>query len=80
MKRMNFVFLSLLLSAASLQAQPGGGGFPGGSTSSTGASTTYAYQTAINSHWSYDSTNKVYYIVGLFYCSKPAATGYEQMT
>jgi hypothetical protein len=53
-------------------AQPGGG-------SSSGASTTYTYKTSINSLWHYDSSNKLYYIVGLFYCSNPASSTYEQM-
>jgi hypothetical protein len=55
----------------------GGGGFPGGGSS--GASVTYPVNTAVKSLWQYDSSNKVYYIVGLVYCSSPAAQSYEQM-
>ena len=72
-----FTFISVMLFTMSSFAQPGGGGFSGGS--STGASTTYSFKTAINSLWHYDSTNKVYYIVGLYYCSNPANSAYEQM-
>jgi hypothetical protein len=56
---------------------PGEGRFPGGGTS--GASTTYAFEKNINTLWQYDSTNKVYYIVGLNYCSNPTDASYEQM-
>lgn len=77
MKR-SFISLALLLGAVVAYAQPGSGGFSGGS-SSTGASTTYTFKTAINALWHYDSTNKMYYIVGLYYCSNPANKSYEQM-
>lgn len=66
-----------MLSAGCVFAQPPGGG--GGGGSSTGASVTYAFKTAINSLWHYDSTNKMYYIVGLYYGSSPANKSYEQM-
>jgi len=64
-------------------APPGGGGTAppggGGDGSSSGASTTYAFETAINGKWQYNSSANVYYIVGLYYCSSPADTTYEQM-
>lgn len=71
-------FISVMMFSVFTFAQPNGGGFSGGSSSS-GASTTYAFKKAINSLWQYDSTNKVYYIVGLYYCSTPASSSYEQM-
>lgn len=72
MKR-QIITLGIMLCAALTFAQrPGGGG-------SSGASTTYPFKTAINSLWHYDSTNKLYYIVGIFYCSSPANSSYEQM-
>lgn len=67
-----FALLLMLLSATFTFAQPGGGG-------STGATTTYTFKTAINSLWHYDSTNKMYYIVGLYYGSNPTDKTYEQM-
>jgi hypothetical protein len=71
------VSLLILFSTASSFAQPGGGGNPDGGSS--GASTTYAFKTAINALWHYDSANKMYYIVGLYYGSNPADKSYEQM-
>jgi hypothetical protein len=76
MKRF-FSLVAVALFTAFTFAQPGGGGFPGGGTS--GASTTYAFKKAINALWQYDSTNKLYYIVGLYYCASPASSSYEQM-
>ena len=32
-----------------------------------------------NTNWSYDSTNNVYYQVGVFYCSNPASTTHESL-
>ena len=58
-----------------IYAQPG----PGGGGDSSGASTTYAFETAINGIWQYNSSANVYYIVGLYYCSNPADTTIEQM-
>lgn len=57
--------------SVSVYAQPGG--------NPPGASTTYAFETAINGKWQYNSSANVYYIVGLYYCSSPADTSYEQM-
>ena len=57
--------------------QPGGN--PPGGGSSSGASMTYAFETAINGKWQYNSSANIYYIVGLYYCSRPADTTYEQM-
>ncbi len=76
------LLLTAVFCAMSLNilAQPSGGG-PGGSGSgggsSSGASTTYAYGTDITSLWT--SSSDYYYIVGLYYCSNPADTSYEQM-
>lgn len=70
------ILLSTMLFCVITFAQPGHGG---GSGSSTGASTTYAFKTAINSLWHYDSSNSLYYIVGLYYCSSPANKSVEQM-
>ena len=47
--------------------------------SSNTSSSTYPFETTINDKWQYNSSAKVYYIVGLYYCSKPTATTYEQM-
>ncbi|MCR5393785.1 MAG: hypothetical protein K6E86_00070 [Bacteroidales bacterium] len=59
---------------------PGGdmpdGGGPGGESSS-GADTTYQYGSDISGLW--QSSSDYYYIVGLFYCSAPADSSYEQM-
>jgi len=71
MKRVVFGLVVLLMSRG-VYAQPGGGG-------SSGASKTYAFETAINDKWQYNSSANVYYIVGLYYCSSPADTSYEQM-
>ena len=71
-----FLFLVAVLTATSMYSQPGGGG---GGGSSSGASTTYAAGTSINNLWTYSSSYDYYYIVGLYYCSSPAATTYEQM-
>jgi hypothetical protein len=71
-----FITLFIALTATFSFAQRPGG-VPGGS--STGASTTYAFKTAINSLWQYDSTNKMYYIVGLYYGNNLADKSYEQM-
>lgn len=65
--------MSLLLPAI-LCAQPSVG-----SSSSTGASTTYTYETAISGKWQYNSSADMYYIVGLYYGSKVADATYEQM-
>ena len=32
-----------------------------------------------NTNWSYDSTNNVYYQIGVFYCSNPASTTHESL-
>ena len=32
-----------------------------------------------NSKWSYDSTNKVYYQIGVYYCTKPQSTSHESL-
>jgi hypothetical protein len=72
MKKLIFVMAVMLSSSLSF-AQPGMGG------GSSGASTTYTFKTAINGLWHYDSSNNLYYIVGLYYCSNPAASSYEQM-
>ncbi len=73
MKKLLFHLLLLVLSA-SLYAQP-----PGGGGTTSGAATTYAFKSAINGKWKYNSTSNVYYIVGVYYCSTPAAPTYEQM-
>ena len=31
------------------------------------------------SNWNYDSTNKVYYQIGVTYCQNPASTTYETL-
>ena len=76
MKKSAFI-VGVLLVAVGVFAQPGGGSTPGGGTS--GASTTYPFKSDINSKWKYNSTSNVYYIVGVVYCSTPAASTYEQM-
>jgi len=40
---------------------------------------TYSFEAAINGKWQYNSSANVYYIVGVYYCSSPANTTYEQM-
>lgn len=45
----------------------------------SGSSTTYAFKSAVNGLWQYNSSANVYYIVGLIYCSAPADASYEQM-
>ena len=35
--------------------------------------------TLSNSNWSYDSTNNVYYQIGIAYCQNPASTTYETL-
>ncbi len=72
MKKVLFT-IAIMLYASLTFAQPGG------MTTATGASTTYAFKTAINNLWQYDSSNNLYYIVGLYYCSNPADKTYEQM-
>ncbi len=85
-----FVFyLLVLLVSAGVYAQPSGdmpdGEQPsdnpdgGGSSDSSGASTTYTFETSIDGLWQYDADADVYYIVGLFYCAEPADESYEQM-
>ena len=72
----------LLISACSLDSVTTEDETEGGnesSESSEGASTTYAFETAINAKWQYNSSADVYYIVGLYYCSAPADDSYEQM-
>lgn len=49
------------------------------SSTTTTSSTTYAFETAINAKWQYNSSAGVYYIVGLYYCKSPADATYEQM-
>ena len=71
-----FITLFIALTATFSFAQRPGSDTGG---SSTGASTTYAFKTAINSLWQYDSTNKMYYIVGLYYGNNLADKSYEQM-
>jgi hypothetical protein len=69
---------NLLVSLAAVMCPLLSMAFPGGGGSS-GSSTTYSYKTAINSLWHYDSSNKLYYIVGVIYCSNPASSSYEQL-
>jgi len=79
MKKLFILIASWFLSAG-VYAQPGGGipgGGPGGGTS--GAATTIPFKTAINGKWKFNSTSKVYYMVGVYYCGTPAAATYEQM-
>jgi len=45
-------------------------------TSEASASTSLAIDTTA---WSYDSTNKVYYQIGISYCADPATTTYETL-
>lgn len=71
MKRLLFTLSIVLFSTLTFAQRPDGSG--------TGASTTYTFKTTINSLWHYDSTNKMYYIVGLYYCSNPADKTIEQM-
>jgi len=73
MKRKIYTLMLTIVVSVAMFAQPGGGG------SSSGASTTYAAGTAINNLWTYSSSYSYYYIVGLYYCSSPAASTYEQM-
>jgi hypothetical protein len=49
------------------------------SSDDSSSSSTYNYEAAINGKWQYNSSAKVYYIVGLYYCSNPADATYEQM-
>jgi len=49
------------------------------SSSSSSSSSTISFESSISGKWKYDSSSDVYYIVGLYYCSKPADSGYEQM-
>ncbi len=76
MKRLVLI-VALFLMTVGVYAQPGGGGQPGGGAS--GATTTYDFKTAINGKWKFNATANVYYIVGVMYCSTPAAITYEQM-
>jgi hypothetical protein len=69
MKKLAFNLIVLLMYTG-VYAQSGG---------SSGASTTYVFETAINDKWQYNSSSDVYYIVGLYYCSSPADETYEQM-
>jgi hypothetical protein len=78
MKKLTFYLVVFLISTG-VFAQPGGTPGGGDSGSSTGASTTYNFETAIDGLWQYNSSADVYYIVGLYYCSVPADTTYEQM-
>lgn len=57
----------------------GGTSDSSGSSSGTTSSSTISFESAINGKWKYDSSSDVYYIVGLYYCSKPADSSYEQM-
>lgn len=63
--------LLVLLMSADVYAQRDGG--------SLAATTTYAFESAINGLWQYNSSANVYYIVGINYCASPANTTYEQM-
>lgn len=74
MKKLVFNLVLLFMSAG-VFAQPDGGG----DGSSSGASTTYDFETVINGLWQYNSSANVYYIVGLYYCSTPSDKTYEQM-
>jgi len=79
MKKLFILIASWFLSAG-VYAQPGGGipgGGPGGGIS--GAATTIPFKTSINGKWKFNSTSKVYYMVGVYYCGTPAAATYEQM-
>lgn len=71
MKKALLILTAIIALSFNGMAQPGGGG--------SGASTTYDFNTEINGLWEYDSSNDVYYIVGLFYCESPADEDYEQM-
>jgi len=50
-----------------------------GNSSGSSSSSKIAFETAIKGKWNYNSSAGVYYIVGLSYCSSPAASAYEQM-
>jgi len=67
-----FLFLAMILFVA---AMTNGQSIP----ESTGASTTYPFESAINSEWQYNSSANVYYIVGIIYCATPASSSYQQM-
>lgn len=72
MRKNIFTLLILLLLPVLAIAQPGG-------SSTSGATVTIPFKTAINAKWKYNSTSNVYYLVGIYYCATPAASTYEQM-
>ncbi len=81
MKKITFLLVVLFITAF-IKAQPGGGEEPGGGNDGNddgGASTTYDFKTDIEGLWQYESSEDIYYIVGLYYCSNPAEESYEQM-
>jgi hypothetical protein len=66
----NALKILLMLLSVGIYAQSG---------SSSGASVTYDFETAINGKWHYNPDANVYYIVGLCYCASPIDKTYEQM-
>ncbi len=50
-----------------------------GTSSSSGSTITVEFKSSIAGLWSYNSSDKVYYITGISYCSSPADTSYESM-
>jgi hypothetical protein len=72
MKKIVFIVVVFLM-VVNVYAQPGGG------TGTSGATVTHPFKTSIMDRWKYNATANVYYIVGVMYCSTPAASTYEQM-
>jgi hypothetical protein len=64
-------------SSSSESGTPKGNPSSGSSSSSGGAA--ISFKASIGALWEYNSSAKIYYIIGLYYCGSPADTTYESM-
>src|SRR5574344_2188478 len=74
-----FVFSSCTMDDSASSSSVSGSTSGNSSSSESSSSSTVSFKASIGALWKYNSSAKIYYLTGVYYCSSPADRTYESM-